>query len=155
MPSPEPRGGHEAARVHHSDWWRSSSIAARGARAAAERMRRVGMLVSGGAEDAELRDRIAAFLHTLEQLGWSNGRSLQIDIREGAGNSANMRRHAIGCPCTGRRLTSGTAGPAALIQATRTIRLSPTFLIPSAPASSTPWRGRAATSRASCNTNTA
>jgi len=88
-----------------------------------EGVRRIGMLVSGGAEDAELRDRIAAFLHALEQLGWSNGRNLRIDIREGGGNPANMRKHAMELVAHAPDviMTSGTAGPAALLQATRTI----------------------------------
>ena len=46
-----------------------------------ERMRRVGMLMSGTESDPELQARVAVFRQTLEQLGWSEGRNIHIDIR--------------------------------------------------------------------------
>ena len=44
MPSPELGGGHAAARVHHASRRCGGGVAACGARAAAERMRRIGVL---------------------------------------------------------------------------------------------------------------
>jgi putative ABC transport system substrate-binding protein len=43
--------------------------------------RRIGVLANGAEEDLELRSRLAAFRQGLEQLGWSEGRNLQIDYR--------------------------------------------------------------------------
>jgi putative tryptophan/tyrosine transport system substrate-binding protein len=44
-----------------------------------ERMRRVGVLMPGTADDAEYQARMAAFLQRLQQLGWTDGRNVQID----------------------------------------------------------------------------
>jgi putative ABC transport system substrate-binding protein len=46
-----------------------------------ERVRRIGVLMSGAETDPELQSRIAAFRQTLEQHGWSQGRNIRIDIR--------------------------------------------------------------------------
>src|SRR5512145_1102650 len=46
-----------------------------------ERLRRIGVLMSTGADDPEGQARIAAFLGGLQQLGWTDGRNAQIDIR--------------------------------------------------------------------------
>jgi putative tryptophan/tyrosine transport system substrate-binding protein len=59
-----------------------------------ERMRRVGVLMSGLASDPELQARVAAFVHSLQQLGWTEGGNIQIDIRWGAGDTDRIRRYA-------------------------------------------------------------
>src|SRR5262245_21606934 len=46
-----------------------------------ERMRRIGVLMSTAADDPEGRARITAFLGGLQQLGWTDGRNAQIEIR--------------------------------------------------------------------------
>jgi putative ABC transport system substrate-binding protein len=43
--------------------------------------RRIGVLMNGAPDDAEVRARLAAFLDGLQQLGWTNGRNVRIDIR--------------------------------------------------------------------------
>ena len=43
--------------------------------------RRIGVLMNGAPEDAEVRARLAAFLGGLERLGWTDGRNVQIDTR--------------------------------------------------------------------------
>jgi putative ABC transport system substrate-binding protein len=58
-----------------------------------ERMRRVGVLM-GGASDSNLGPRIAAFREALHQLGWSEGRNVQIDVRWGANDRARVVAHA-------------------------------------------------------------
>ena len=61
----------------------------------ADRMRRVGVLVSGTtANDPELPDRIAAFLRGMQQFGWTDGRNIRIEIREGGGNADTIRKYA-------------------------------------------------------------
>src|SRR5262245_29439821 len=46
-----------------------------------EQTRRIGVLISGTADDPELQARLAVFRQTLEQLGWLEGRNIQIDVR--------------------------------------------------------------------------
>ena len=46
-----------------------------------ERVRRIGVLIPGTADDAEYQARMVAFLQGLQQLGWSDGRNVRIDIR--------------------------------------------------------------------------
>ena len=60
----------------------------------AERMRRIGMLTGIAGEDAQTKVRISAFLQELQNLGWTEGRNLRIDIRAGAGNLADIRKYA-------------------------------------------------------------
>src|SRR5262245_23624242 len=46
-----------------------------------ERVRRIGMLMSGVEADPELQARVTAFRQALDQHGWSEGRNAQIDLR--------------------------------------------------------------------------
>ena len=59
-----------------------------------ERMRRVGVLVSRAEGDLEGQAQVAAFVQTLQSLGWTTGRNVQIDIRWGAADAASSRRYA-------------------------------------------------------------
>src|SRR3974390_3182766 len=60
-----------------------------------ERMRRIGVLMALPANDAEGQARVAAFLQGLQELGWSVGRNVIIDIRWSTGNSADTRKYAM------------------------------------------------------------
>ena len=51
----------------------------------AERMRRIGVLMSTATDDPEGQARIAAFAQGLQQLGWTDGRNVRIDTRWAAG----------------------------------------------------------------------
>src|SRR5437660_1768907 len=46
-----------------------------------DRMRRIGVLTNGAADDPDTKEHLAAFRQRLEQLGWSEGRNIQIDFR--------------------------------------------------------------------------
>ena len=59
-----------------------------------ERVRRIGVLMGLAADDAEGQARIAAFVQALQELGWSNGRNVRIDIRRGAGDAERSRSYA-------------------------------------------------------------
>ena len=59
-----------------------------------ERMRRIGVLMPGTADDADYQARMAAFLQGLQQLGWSDGRNVRIDTRWATTDAAEIRRHA-------------------------------------------------------------
>ena len=89
----------------------------------AERMRRIGVLMSLAEDDPEGQARVAAFVQTLQSLGWTTGRNVQIDIRWGAADAANSRRYAAEMVALAPDviLTGGSAATAAVQEATRTL----------------------------------
>ena len=46
-------------------------------------VRRIGVLVNVAADDPEAQTSIAAFKQAMQQLGWSEGRNLQIEFSRG------------------------------------------------------------------------
>src|SRR6516225_7413024 len=60
-----------------------------------ERMRRIGVLIARSANDPEGQAFVAAFLQGLQELGWSVGRNVIIDIRWFAGNNADARKYVM------------------------------------------------------------
>ena len=60
----------------------------------AERVRRIGVLINLAADDPEGRARLAAFLEGLRELGWTDGRNVQIEVRFGGGDLGRIRAHA-------------------------------------------------------------
>jgi putative ABC transport system substrate-binding protein len=59
-----------------------------------ERMRRVGALMNTAADSADGQAHFAAFVHGLQQLGWTDGRNAQLDVRWAAGDPERIRRYA-------------------------------------------------------------
>src|SRR6266550_8251627 len=59
-----------------------------------ERMRRVGALINTAADSADGQARFAAFVHGLQQLGWTDGRNARLDVRRAAGDPERIRRYA-------------------------------------------------------------
>src|SRR6266478_6487171 len=49
-------------------------------------VRRVGILISGAEADPEMQARVAAIRERLDNLGWSEGRNVRIDIRFAGGD---------------------------------------------------------------------
>ena len=88
-----------------------------------ERTRRIGVLTPFAAGDPEAKARVEAFVHALQQLGWSEGRNLHIDIRWGAGDSDRTRHYAADfvalAPDVILAAGGATVGP--LLQATRSV----------------------------------
>lgn len=58
-------------------------------------MRRVGVLMNVAADDRQGQRGVAAFLGTLQSLGWSDDRNVQIDIRWGVNNLERQRKYAM------------------------------------------------------------
>ena len=58
------------------------------------RMRRIGVLMSLAADDRQGQERLAAFVQSLQELGWTDGRNVRIDTRWAAGNAAETRKYA-------------------------------------------------------------
>src|SRR5262245_57374364 len=67
-------------------------IAARAQQSA--RVRRLGVLHTQAERNAESQARVITLRQALQQLGWSEGRDLQIDYRWSAANVANTRKFA-------------------------------------------------------------
>src|SRR5262245_8265810 len=60
-----------------------------------ERMRRIGVLVSGlAADDPEWQARGTAFVQALQELGWTDGLNVRIDTRFGLGDADRLRKSA-------------------------------------------------------------
>lgn len=88
----------------------------------ADRVRRISV-ITGAADNAETQARTAAFLQTLQRLGWTSGRNMQIEYRWGVGNVADIRQQAVELVALAPDviLTAGTVTVGPLLQATRTV----------------------------------
>jgi putative ABC transport system substrate-binding protein len=89
----------------------------------ADRVRRIGMLMSTAADDPDGQARIAAFLDGLQQLGWTDGRNVKIDYRWPAGDADKSRKYAAELVALAPDiiLAFGSANMTSLLQATRTV----------------------------------
>lgn len=89
----------------------------------AEPVRRIGSLMTLSEDDPEGRERMEAFLQSLQQLGWSDGRNVKIDYRWGANDADRIRRYAAELVALAPDviLTAGTQSVAILQQTTRTV----------------------------------
>jgi ABC-type uncharacterized transport system substrate-binding protein len=59
----------------------------------AERVRRIGLLM-GTADDREGQARVTALKQGLQELGWTDGRNIQIETRFGGADAGRIRAHA-------------------------------------------------------------
>ena len=88
-----------------------------------ERVRRIGVLHSGAADDPHIQARNTAFLQALQQLGWTEGRNIRLEIRWAAADAERIRKHVAElvafAPDVILATGSSTVGP--LLQATRSI----------------------------------
>jgi putative ABC transport system substrate-binding protein len=57
-------------------------------------VRRIGVLMHLAADDPEGQARVAAFVQGLQQLGWTEGGNIRIDIRWCAGDTDRFRKYA-------------------------------------------------------------
>src|SRR5262249_35044909 len=88
-----------------------------------DRAHRVGVLIaSATADDPDGRARFTAFVQALQQLGWTEGRNVRIDIRWGMGDAERIHKYAAELVALAPDviLASGTPTVAPLLQATRT-----------------------------------
>jgi ABC-type uncharacterized transport system substrate-binding protein len=86
-------------------------------------MRRVAVLTPLPADHPDAKARYAVFLEALRQLGWSEGHNVHIETRWSAGDLAITRKHAgeLVALAPDVILASGSAGAAAILQATRSV----------------------------------
>ena len=89
----------------------------------ADRVRRVGVLMSRAAGDPEEQARFAGFLQGLQKLGWTDGRNVRIDYRWAAADADRSRTYAAELVALAPDviLASGSTSVAALLQTTRTV----------------------------------
>ena len=88
-----------------------------------DRVRRIGLLMTGDENEPVVKPRVSAFTKALEELGWTDGRNVRMDLRWGGGDINRMRalaRELVGLQ-PGIILTSSTPAIAALQRETRTI----------------------------------
>ena len=88
-----------------------------------ERMRRIGVLMNATENDPYGQARLAAFKQVLQQLGWSEGSNVQIDIRWGANDVERERIYAaeLVALAPDAILAVGTLGVTAVKRETQTI----------------------------------
>jgi putative tryptophan/tyrosine transport system substrate-binding protein len=88
-----------------------------------EQMRRIGVLMNRAENDKEGQARLAVFRQALQQLGWSEGRNVQIDIRWGEDQADLERKYAAELVALAPEviLASGTMSVAALQALSRTL----------------------------------
>ena len=89
----------------------------------AERVRRIGVLMILAADDPQGQARLAGFQQGLQQLGWSDGRNVQIDIRRHENNADRARSYAqeLIALAPDILLAEGTVSVTALQHVTRTL----------------------------------
>jgi len=87
-----------------------------------DRIRRIGVLMTGPANDAEGQARLTGFLQGLQEFGWSAGRNSRIDYRWAA-DDADRRKYAAELVALTPDVILASTSPsvAALQQASRTV----------------------------------
>lgn len=88
-----------------------------------DEVRRIGVVLNVAADNSEAQASVAAFKQTLQQLGWSEARNLQIDFRGATDNPELMQAFAKELVALQPHviLTRSTPVTAALLKQTRTI----------------------------------
>src|SRR5262249_22108783 len=87
-----------------------------------ERIRKIGVLI-GAAETTDQQASLAVFMQLLHQLGWTEDRNVQLEIRWGGGDPARVRRCAeelVALPVE-VIMTNGALALEALLRATRSV----------------------------------
>src|SRR5262249_37145923 len=89
----------------------------------AERMRRIGVLMSYAADDPAGQARLLAFAQELAQSGWIDGRNVRIAVRWGAVDPERIRSYAAELVALAPDviLATGSAIVGSLLQATRAV----------------------------------
>jgi putative tryptophan/tyrosine transport system substrate-binding protein len=89
----------------------------------AERMRRIGVLVSAVEGDPRGLEHVTAFAQGLAELGWTVGRNVRIEYRWGAGDLDRFRRYAAELVALAPDVVLASSGSivGALQQASRTV----------------------------------
>src|SRR5262245_2159112 len=97
-----------------------------------DRIRVIGVLVAGTADDPEHQARVEAFRQGLERLGWTDGRNVRFDVRWATTNADALRKHAAELAALAPDVivsAAGTTTTAPLLEATRDLPIVFVILI--------------------------
>jgi putative ABC transport system substrate-binding protein len=97
-----------------------------------DRIRVIGVLVAGTADNPEHQARVEAFRQGLQQLGWTDGRNARFDIRWATTNTDALRKHAAELAALAPDVivsAAGTTTTAPLLEATRDLPIVFVILI--------------------------
>ena len=88
-----------------------------------DRMRHIGILIGSVESDRDTQSWLAGFREELRNLGWTEGRNIEMEIRWGGGDAELMKRFAKELVAIQPDLmfTSSTPATGAMVQQTRTI----------------------------------
>jgi putative ABC transport system substrate-binding protein len=88
-----------------------------------ERTRRIGMLLTLPVNDPETKAGVAAFRQVLQQSGWDDGRSVQIEYRVAEGDAERIRQYVAELLALAPDVifALGTANVGRLLRTTRTV----------------------------------
>jgi putative ABC transport system substrate-binding protein len=88
-----------------------------------ERIRRVGILLPGAADDPRYQAWVSVFQQALAADGWTIGQTVTIDVRFATDNGAEIRKHAIDLVALGPDaiLAHGASTVRPLLQTTRSV----------------------------------
>src|SRR6185436_14827252 len=89
----------------------------------AERVRRIGVLMTTTADEPDTKVRVTAFLQGLQAFGWTDGRNVQIIYRWGGYSSEDLRKYAgeLAGLAPDVILANGSLAVGPLLQATRAV----------------------------------
>jgi putative ABC transport system substrate-binding protein len=89
------------------------------------RMRRIGVLMTYGADDPAGQARLLAFAQELAQSGWIDGRNVRIDVRWAAVDPERIRSYAAELVALAPDVivATGSAAVGSLLQATRAVSI--------------------------------
>jgi len=87
------------------------------------RIRRIGVLTGGRADDPDGKARTTAFEQELQQLGWTQGRNVRIDFRFAGGDAATSRKQAeeLVALAPDVIVSTGSFSTGSILQATHTV----------------------------------
>jgi putative tryptophan/tyrosine transport system substrate-binding protein len=88
-----------------------------------ERIRRIGVLMNLAEDDPESQARMSGFVQALQQLGWTDGRNVRIEIRWAAADPERFRKYAteLITPAPDVLLAGAGSSVTALQQVTRAV----------------------------------
>jgi len=88
-----------------------------------EGVRRIGVLMNTSAKDTNAVANLEEFKQALQQLGWTAGKNIRIEIRWAEGKANEIRKHAVELAALAPDVifSTGTAGMPPLLLATHTV----------------------------------
>ena len=94
-----------------------------------ERMRRIGVLLNAASVDSNYQSWFEAFLQALQELGWIDGRNVQIDTRRATTNEIRKQAAEFAGLAPDVILAPGASTVGPLLQATRTVPVVFPFIV--------------------------